>query len=532
VAAEISRRMFIDKLGRSAGAAGLYSTLGAMGLLPTPVAYARLPQLPPDDGDGAKVVILGAGVAGMAAAYQLRRAGYDCVVLEARERPGGRVWTLRGGDLITEAASVQRVKWRRQEHLYFNAGASRISHHHTGVLAYCRQFDIPLETFVSDNRAALLRTDNAFGGKPQQLRRVIADGRGGIAALAAKAAGSSNPDLRHLLAAFGRLQEDMTYTGTGWAGYRKPPGGGLQAGEPLEPLSLDEIAKAVGSTRTDPRYFNPLLAMIFAEIWDQSPTMLQPVGGMDAIPRAFARTLDSTIKYFAQVIRIERKGERARIIWRDRKNKHTHAIEADFVICTLPLPVLRSIASDFSPKLKCAIAKGAGYYVPAGKLAFYSSRRWWETDHQLYGGISWTSGDITQIWYPSHGFHEKDGVIGGAYIWDSLGATFAPKTPAERVAAAIKDGELLHPGYASLVRHGASVAWPNVPFSEGGWCDWPNAERKDSYPILVSGEGPFYFAGEHVSYVPGWQEGAIQSAHFAVCQVAEQKRKLGLCPAK
>ena len=155
----------------------------------------------------------------MATAYQLRKAGYDCIVFEARGRPGGRVWTLRGGDRIVENNSAQQVKWSDRPHLYFNAGAARISHHHTGVLAYCREFDIPLEVFVSDNRAALLQTEFAFDGKPQQLRRVIMDGRGAIAALAAKASGTPSVELANLLGAFGHLQPDLTYTGTGWAGY-------------------------------------------------------------------------------------------------------------------------------------------------------------------------------------------------------------------------------------------------------------------------------------------------------------------------
>jgi monoamine oxidase len=194
------------------------------------------------------------------------------------------------------------------------------------------------------------------------------------------------------------------------------------------------------------------------------------------------------------------------------------------VICTLPLSVLCSIDADFSPAVKNAIAKGASYYVPAVKVAFQSNRRWWEADHNLYGGISWTAQDITQIWYPSHGFHEKKGIIIGAYIWDDIGLTFAPKSPAARVRAAVKSGERLHPGYASLVGRGASVAWPNIPFSKGGWCEWPDAERKGSYAVLVAGEGPFYFAGEHMSYIPGWVEGAVQSAHYTVHRIGERLR--------
>jgi monoamine oxidase len=522
LAFELSRRRFVQSLGRAAGGS-LYSTLSAMGLLPTPSAYARPPQLNANDGLGPAIVILGAGIAGMTAGYQLRKAGYQCVILEARSRPGGRVWTLRGDDQIVETNSVQHIRWDRRRHLYFNAGAARISQHHTGVLGYCREFDIPLEVFVSDNRAALLQTDNAFGGEPQPLRRVIMDGRGAVTALAAKSTDSNNRALQNFLAAFGQLQADMTYAGSGWAGYQTPPGGGLQAGQPYPPLALDEIIKAVKDLK-NPHYFNPLLAMLFSEIWDQSPTMLQPVDGMDAIPRAFARALDGMIKYQARVLRIERRRERARIIWRDGRTGRTYAVEADMVICTLPLPVLVSIESDFSSALKAAIAKGASYYVPAVKVAFQSDRRWWEADYQLYGGISWTSRDITQIWYPSHGFHQRKGVIVGAYIWDTIGLTFAPKSPAARVAAAIKDGERLHPGYASLVRHGVSVAWPNIPFSEGGWCEWPDAERKASYAVLVSGEGPFYFAGEHTSYIPGWQEGAVQSAHYVVHQIAKRMR--------
>ena len=89
MAIDISRRLFISALGSNAGAAGLYRTFDAMGLLPTSVAYASPPELAPNSGRGSKVLIVGAGIAGLAAGYQLQRAGYDCLILEARDRPGG-----------------------------------------------------------------------------------------------------------------------------------------------------------------------------------------------------------------------------------------------------------------------------------------------------------------------------------------------------------------------------------------------------------------------------------------------------------
>ncbi|HYB70305.1 MAG TPA: FAD-dependent oxidoreductase, partial [Candidatus Bathyarchaeia archaeon] len=271
---DLSRRGFINLVSRGAGVAGLYITLRAMGLLSPAPAHAERPQLDVSSGRGRRVVILGAGIAGMTTAYELRKGGYQCQILEARERPGGRVWTIRGGDQITEMDSWQRVMWPRRHDLYFNAGAGRLSHHHHEILSYCREFGVPLEIFVADNRAALAQAESVAGGAPQPLRRLVADARGAIAALAAKQAAPDDRLLLSYLAQFGALQPDLTYRGSNRAGYSTPPGGGEQAGVPLPPISLDEIKRA-GE--------NVWAGTLFSELWDFSPTMLQPVGGMDAI---------------------------------------------------------------------------------------------------------------------------------------------------------------------------------------------------------------------------------------------------------
>ncbi|MGD9879046.1 MAG: NAD(P)-binding protein, partial [Reyranella sp.] len=136
MAADLSRRGLLDVLG-GVGAATL--SLKAMGLLPVPIVFAAAPVLPADSGRGKSVAVLGAGIAGLVATLLLRRAGYRCTVLEARTRPGGRVWTLRGGDKIEEIDSTQKVDWESDPDLYFNAGAARLSHHHLGILGYCRE---------------------------------------------------------------------------------------------------------------------------------------------------------------------------------------------------------------------------------------------------------------------------------------------------------------------------------------------------------------------------------------------------------
>ncbi len=514
----LSRRGLIHRVGRAGGIAAAYRTMAAMGLLAVPTAYAGPPALPP--GQGRHVAILGAGIAGMVAAYELRKAGWRCTVLEARDRAGGRNWTLRAGDTVEETDSTQPVPWDTADHLYFNPGPARIPHHHEGILGYCRELGVPLEVMCNDNRAAWMHDDRAFDGKPVRARRVINDQRGRVAELAAKAIDQAVLDqpvtaedrgrLRAFLRSFGALDSDLAYRGSDRAGYDAPPG--MEAGQLSAPLDLRRLMQA------DFWQYKSH----FAEGWHQAATMLQPVGGMGRIGAAFAAALGTIITYNAEITAIRRDGAGARIEWRDRRTGTTHDLAAEVAICTIPLPVLRAIPADFSPAIRAALA--AVDYIPAGKVAFQAERRFWELDDRIYGGISWTTRDITQIWYPSAGLHRQKGILVGAYIWsDREGDAFAAKPPAQRLADALADGARLHAGYADALRHGISVAWKKIPFSTGGWAEWSAAARRDAWPVLLTGDGPILFAGEHMSHVTGWQEGAVLSAHHAIRTLAERK---------
>ncbi|MFI4988403.1 MAG: flavin monoamine oxidase family protein [Alphaproteobacteria bacterium] len=519
----LTRRSFLNLVGRAGGAAALYNTMAAMGLIAVPAAYAGPPALAAGSGKGMRVVILGAGIAGMTAAYELARAGYRCTVLEARGRAGGRNWTLRGGDEVAELESRQRCAFARGAELYFNAGPARLPQHHQAVIGYCRDFGVPLEVMVNDNRNAYFHSAKAFGGKPVRARRVIGDSRGYIAELLAKAvsrkalddsiAAEDRERLRHMLRGFGALDGDYRYKGSPRAGYGEWPGAGLAAGTPLAPFGLDEILK------TDFAYFQ----INFGELIDFAPTMLQPKGGMDRIAHAFERRIRALIRYHAEVKEIRRAGEGVRVLYRDGIAGKMHEISADFCICTIPLSVLAGIPADFSPAFKAAIA--AARYAKAAKLAFEAGRRFWETDDQIYGGISWTDQDITQLWYPSSGFHGRKGVLVGAYIWSNdIGERFARLSPAERSALGIANGTALHPAYGREVAHGISVAWSKVPYSLGAWAEWSAEERAGAYAVLNKPEGPIHLAGEHLSYLTGWQEGAVLSAHAAIATIDARVR--------
>jgi monoamine oxidase len=115
------------------------------------------------DVKGASVLILGAGLAGMTAALELRKAGYKVQVLEFNSRPGGRNWTLRGGDSFTELGGFTQT-CEFEQGLYFNPGPWRIPYHHRALLDYCKRLGVALEPFVQLNHNALLHALNAFGG--------------------------------------------------------------------------------------------------------------------------------------------------------------------------------------------------------------------------------------------------------------------------------------------------------------------------------------------------------------------------------
>ena len=152
------------------------------------------------------------------------------------------------------------------------------------------------------------------------------------------------------------------------------------------------------------------------------------------------------------------------------------------------------------------------------KVGLQFKRRFWETDEQIYGGVTYTDLPIGQISYPSSGyFSDGKGVLLGAYIWDMLNSMeFTSMTPAERVAKAVEYGSHIHPQYREEFDNGVAVAWHRAPFAMGCFGLWTEATRAQHYDNLCGFDGRIVLAGEHASYLPAWQEGAVTSALDAI----------------
>jgi monoamine oxidase len=519
-----SRRDLLSLIGAVSGSAAMYHAMTSLGFA-SDSGYKGPIKL---DGDpkGASVLILGAGLAGMTAALELRKSGYKVQILEFNNRAGGRNWTLRGGDSFTELGGFKQT-CEFEQGLYINPGPWRIPYHHRAVLDYCKRLGVTLEPFVQLNHNAFLHATNAFGGTPQRIRDIRSDFQGQISELLAKVTQQGKLDeavskedreiLLQALKSWGALDGDYAYKANlisaEFRGYASAPGGGLGAA-PIagEVISLSDILKS--------RVWRYLQS--FARHTFQS-TMFQPVGGMDAIGKAFAREVGDIIRYDAKVTRIQQDARGVTVTYTDLKAPATsQQAKADWCVCTIPLSILSQIPIDVGGPMKAAI--DAVPYAASVKIGLQFKRRFWEEDEAIYGGISFTDLPIQQIAYPNSGFNGSGrGVLLGAYLFGGPNAyEFTAMSPAERIARAVELGANIHPQYRAEFENGVAVAWHRVPFTLGCAGNWTEKARADHYDNLCQIDGRLVLAGEHASYIPAWQEGAILSSLNAITRLHDR----------
>jgi monoamine oxidase len=535
----ITRRDFLMRVGQAGGYSAAFLTMQGLGLIDPSAAAIKSVEAATGSGKGTKVVILGGGIAGLVAAYELRSLGYECTLLEARERPGGRNWTVRGGDKVTFLdGTAQSCTWE-QGH-YQNFGPARLPSIHKTILGYCRKLGVELQVEVNMSRSAYLQNDNANGGNPAVMRQVVNDTRGHVSELLAKSIhqGALDQDLSQVdrdrmlafLRTYGSLDEAGKYNGCDRAGYAKTAGAGDDTGVLSQPIDMH--------TLLDESFWQ---GMLFDESFDMQATMFQPVGGMDRIPYAFAKSLGDIVKYQAPVTEIRRTSKGVAVTYKQKGIAKT--VQADYCICTMPLTLLRATPNDFSASYKKVIDECT--YSSAYKIA-WESRRFWEQDYNIYGGLEFVTVGCSPIWFPSAGMFSERGVLVSGYT-DESNSPFGKLTMEEKFAESRKSIERLHPGHGKELEKPMYVSWGKIDYNQGSWirsygpgqqrspgvrltpqtgqAQSPGSARtltNPGYETLIEPDGPIIFAGDHVSHIVAWQEGAALSALRAVQQIADR----------
>lgn len=525
---KISRREFLTRIGQAGGYSATFVMMQSLGLMPMQATAQEPIRATAGSGKGIKVVVLGGGIAGLVSAYELRKLGYEVTVLEARERPGGRVWTLRGGSkIVSTDGTTQMCSF--DEGNYQNAGAARLPSVHRTILGYCKELGVPLEVEVNTTRSSYLQHDGVNGGAPIQQRRAINDTRGHVSELLGKCinAGALDAEMTKedrdrtltFLRSYGPLDDAGKYVGSNRAGYAVEPGAGDLAGTLNQPIDMH--------TLLDEQFWD---AMLFEENFDMQATMFQPVGGMDRIPYAFAKVLGSVVEYNAPVTEIRKTAKGVRVGY--MQNGSAKTIEADYCFCGMPLTMLRKTPNDFSAPYKKVIDECV--YGDAYKIA-WEARRFWEQDYNVYGGMEFVTKGCSPVWLPSAGMFSSRGVLVSGYS-EERGTDFQKLTMAEKFAASRQSVEQLHPGHSHELEKPVYIGWGKIPYSEGSWIDSylvgenrPRPQRNitgsatsPGYETLIQPDGPVFFVGCHVSHIVAWQEGAALSARRAVGMLADR----------
>ena len=514
----LTRRQFLTRVGQVGGYGSAFVLMQSLGLLPAPEAFAaEAGPLRLVDGKGTRVVILGGGIAGLVSAYELGKAGWSCTLLEARQRAGGRNWSIRNGTEVEFTDGTrQACSWEPDQ--YMNAGPARLPSIHHTMLGYCHELGVQLEVEINSSRSALMQSDKLNGGAPVPERRVVYDTRGHVSELLAKCIRKGaldqeiTADDRERMIAFlreyGDLNSDLLFRGSIRSGYKNPPSADLPPPTAVDPLPMHALL--------DADLWN---GMMVEDVPEWQPTMFQPIGGMDRIPAAFASRLEPVIRYGAAVTRIRQSDSGVTVNYRDSSGSKLDQIDqtvtADYCICAMPLNILRTLDTDFSPQIRAIIDKAQ--YDSAYKIA-WEAPRFWETESNIYGGISYLQQVVDLVWYPSARLFSPKGIVLGGY--GDEGSTAFGKLPSipAKLDASRRSIELLHPGHGKDCDKPIYISWGHIPWNLGSWINEDLLDQQ-TLATLQQPDRRVYFAGDHTSHIVGWQEGAALSAHRVINQL-------------
>ena len=441
------------------------------------------------------VTIIGAGMAGLAAAYDLHRAGWQVTVLEACERVGGRVHTMRSfsNGLVAEA------------------GGEFIDNHHTRMLAFAKEFRLSLGEVGSWQG----QTDDwgAYEGKAGQsndtnlwgfnLEKEFENIWAALAELAKQV-----PDPAHPESAPNAKELD-SQSSASWIN--------SQAAHPLARMAFADHIRS--EYTCEPEHFSLLDLARNAAMYYSAPNFYKPtyriIGGNDQIPHAIASLLPD-VRLNAEVTSINNQANGVAVAYKQGNSFHT--ISSAFAILAIPLTTARLI--EFNPPLPSAhqrMVNEISYGAVTKVMIEYRKRFWHEKG---WNGRLSTDQHIVQTWDATSHLEGEHGII-TAYTGGGPGAKLSALSDEERTKLAISVIEKIFPGSSDLIENTATIAWINEPFTRCSYMALAPGQVTVHWQTLFSPAGRLFFAGEHATIYQGFMEGAVESGQRAAKNIME-----------
>ncbi|HZO88060.1 MAG TPA: flavin monoamine oxidase family protein [Chthonomonadaceae bacterium] len=461
------------------------------------------------------VIVIGAGMAGLVAAYELRRAGHRPLLIEAQDRVGGRVRTLR--EPFTFG-------------LYAEAGAMRIPAAHTLTLAYVHnapergapKIETAPFTMTNPNAYCFVRNKKhrwsevtanpgclgfsledrrAMGGFDERGKTPAQLWNETVAPLRERLKTGGKAAWRAIVAEYDKYSTRSFLEQAKWSE------------EAIQMFGLVENQQA--------RLNNSVVSLLREKLTGSFQDLVELKGGMDQLPRSFLPTLQRSIYFGAKMEAIEQSPQKVTVTYRDTSGS-LKQVQGDHAIIAIPFPLLRHVEGieRFSYGKQDAIQELN--YDASAKILLQCRRRFWEEDEHIFGGGTESDLAIRSTWYPDHSQETGRGVLLVSYTWGRDAVVWGNLSPEERLREAVQDLARLHPQVSQeddLIEGGTSVMWQNEPFAGGAFALFNPTQETLLHQFIKQPEGRIHFAGEHTSLNHRWIQGAIESGLRAAYEI-------------
>lgn len=466
------------------------------------------------------ITILGAGIAGLIAAYELERMGHTVDIMEGSPRVGGRIWTHRFGN--------------EQDAPYAELGAMRIPSNHQHTLHYVKELGLAdklckFVTVFEEQNAFMNIEGNIF--RMKDAPRLLQERYQGIFT------DTRYSEKTRLFASWLKTIVNTISPGN----LRESLDADLKSHlmDELERLDLEPYFSEDGETidlnsfiKDHPGFrarCSKALDMFLSDIIvETSHDLLQIKGGMDQIIQRLVASINSPIICNLQVVAMRVRDGYTEIDYLSNGEKHTRRCE--YVLCTIPFSVMRKMELEGFDERKLDSIHNTTY-CPATKVAFHTQSAFWEKQG-IKGGASFSGEGVRQSYYPSVKFNPNSGsVMLASYTIgddaDKMGNMSSP----ERHDYVKNIVSKVHPELQSngMVADVASIAWGKYKWSAGGctvhWSDDMSDESNHTISYLEAArpQNTLFFAGEHCSKYPAWLQGSIESALEAIYDIVSHE---------
>ncbi len=454
--------------------------------------------LPEMGGPRKRVLVLGAGVAGMIAALELVKRGHTPIILEARTWAGGRVYTMRAPF---------------SPGLHAEAGAMRIPTTHDLTMHYIQRLGLQVYPFTGTNPQAyyFLRGTKFRRGALDADFSQIRSQFPGLSAM---------NNVWQLWEQTVRVYVDKVKNegDAGWS----------EILDLLDWLSVRAFLELKGWTEDDIELYGLLsneeaemnfaiISVLREEILHDYASLHQIKGGTDQLTEALFKELAPYVRLGAVVRAIGQDQDSAFVHYETQGGRFVE--KADYMICTIPFAVMRhvEVLQPFSPAKQKAVREL--HYHASGKVFLQCKRRFWEEDEGIFGGGTITDLPIRNLFYPEHGQETGRGVLLASYTWETDAKRWSSLTPEARIERAVEYVAKIHPQILDECEGGASMMWQDDPYAGGAFALFEPGQETRLFDSIIAPEGRIHFAGEHTSRLNGWIQGAIESGLRAALEV-------------